>query len=80
MKKTGATPLVDPGDLAGGEVLGVLEVKTLLVKFRDGHGKEQVRLAALIPGGEMYFFDDKSINMRPAQKWLKAQVAERIKE
>lgn len=80
MKKTGATPLVEADGLGGGEVQGVLEVKTLLVKYKDGHGKEEVRLAALIPGGEMYFFDGKALDLRPAQKWLKAGVAEHIKE
>lgn len=80
MKKTGATPLVDEGQLGGGKVLGVIDVRTVLVKFRDGHGQESVRLAAIIPGGEVYFFDNKALDLRPAQGWLKSAINEHIKE
>ncbi len=79
-KKTGATPLVDEDSLRGGEVLGALPVKTVLVRYRDGHGKESVQLAVVIPGGEVYFFDSKALDTRQAQKWLKAGVLESIKE
>ena len=79
-KKTGATPLVDEDSLRGGEVLGALPVKPVLVKYRDGHGKEEVRLAVVIPGGEVYFFEAKALDLHPAQKWLKAGVLGAIKE
>lgn len=79
MKKTGSTPVVEEG-LSRGKVLGVVEVRTVLVKYRDGHGAESTRLAALIPGGEVYFFDNKALDVRPAQTWLKAAIFEHIKE
>ena len=79
IKKTGATPIVE-GDLGGGEVKGVIPVKTVLVSFRDGHGKDEVKLAVVIPGGEVYFFGREALDTRPAQKWLKAAVLELVKE
>lgn len=78
-KKTGATPLVE-GDLSGGKVKGVVEVKTLLVNYIDGHGLESTKLAVVIPGGEVYFFGREALDLRPAQTWLKASITEHVKE
>ncbi len=78
-KKTGATPLVE-GDLGGGKVLGVVDVKPVLVNYVDGHGEKGVKLAVVIPGGEIYFFSRDSVDARPAQTWMKAAILERIKE
>ncbi len=68
-KKTGATPEVEDG-IGGGEVLGVAELKTILVKYRDGHGVEAVRAALVFPDGTTHFIDEKSIT-KPVQNWLK---------
>lgn len=73
-KKTGTTPAVPAEDLSGGKVLGTLPVTTVLVKYADGYGKTTVRLAVVIPGGEVYFFSNNSLDMRPAQQWLKTAV------
>lgn len=77
-KKTGTTPTVPTEDLSGGKVLGVLEVTTVLVKYTDGYGRSTVRLAVAIPGGEVYFFSNDSLDMRPAQQWLKKAVQARL--
>ena len=77
MKKTGATPLIEEG-IGGGDVVGVLPVKTVLVKYRDGHGIEETKLAVIIPGGEVYFFGRNTLDLRPAQKWLKDAIQEKI--
>lgn len=78
MKKTGATPLVAVENLGGGRVQGVIPVTTVLVMYTDGHGKKEVRLAAVIPGGEVYFFTNNAIDTRPAQQWLKAAIMEKL--
>lgn len=78
IKKTGATPTVEEG-IGGGELLGAIPVKTVLVRYRDGHGKEEVKLAAVIPGGEIYFFGRDAIDTRPVQTWLKKAVIEAVK-
>lgn len=79
MKKTGATPIVAIEDLRGGRVQGVSPVTTILVKYTDGHGKKEVRLAAVIPGGEIYFFTNNAIDTRPAQQWLKSAILDHLK-
>lgn len=68
------TPTVPTGDLSGGKVMGVLPVTTVLVQYADGYGAKTVRLAVVIPGGEVYFFNNNSLDMRPAQQWLKTAV------
>lgn len=73
-KKTGMTPVVESDGLGGGKVEGVLAVTTALVKYTDGHGKTETKLAVVIPGGEVYFLSNNSIDMRPAQTWLKEGV------
>ena len=75
-KKTGATPTVIDG-VGGGEVLGVAEIKTVMVKYRDGHGVEATKLAIVVAGGELYFLDDKAIG-KQAQTWLKNEVFTRL--
>lgn len=69
------TAVAMEGNLETGKVLGAMEVKMVLVKYKDGlNNKEETRLAIMIPGGEIYFFDNKAVDMRPAQKWLKDAV------
>jgi hypothetical protein len=76
-KKTGTTPLVDVEDLAGGRVHGVTPVDIVLVKFRNGRdGKDEVRLAAVIPGGEVYFFPTRTFEQ--AQNWIKGAIIKKI--
>lgn len=77
IKKTGATPIVEDG-IGGGELHGVVEVKQVLAKFRDGHGREMVRLAIVVPGGEVYFLDDRAMNTKPAQSWLKNAILKKM--
>lgn len=73
------TPEIPAEDLSGGRVLGALPVSLVLVKYVDGqHGKEIARLAVVIPGGEVYFLNNNTIDMRPAQQWLKAGVQARL--
>lgn len=75
MKKTGMTPIVEEADLGAGSVLGVVPVNTVLVKYRDGNtGRDEVKLAVVIPDGEIYFFERVAVNLRPAQRWLKRGV------
>ena len=78
MKKTGATPIVEDEDLGGGSVLGAVPVQTVLVKYRDGHGQESIKLAAIVPGGEVYFFSRDSLDDRQAQTWLKNGVLKKL--
>lgn len=66
--------MVDPSDLAGGKVLGVLPVTTAIVKYKDGHGQEATQLAIVIPGGEVYFLTKDAIDLRPAQEWMKKSI------
>lgn len=77
MKKTGATPLVEEG-IGGGEVQGVVEVRTVLVKYRDGHGTDAIRLAVVIPGGAVHFLDKDAIDIRPVQTWLKNGILAKL--
>lgn len=79
IKKTGATPIVEEG-LGAGEVLGVTQVRTALVRYRDGYGEESVRLAVVIPGGEVYFYANNALDMRPAQGWIRNAVKKQIGE
>jgi hypothetical protein len=72
IKKTGATPIIEEG-VGGGEVLGVVEVKHVMIKLRDGHGKDMVKLAFVIPGGDVYFLEEKVIG-KPAQQWVRNAV------
>jgi hypothetical protein len=79
MKKTGTTPAVDEG-IGGGEVLGVVEVKTYLVKYKDGHGEVSTKLAMVIPDGETYFFSKGSVDIRPAQRWLREGISKKARK
>lgn len=76
-KKTGTTPLVE-GGLGVGEVIGVVEVKQVMIKLRDGHGREMTKLALVVPGGEIYFLDDRTVNTKPAQGWVKSAVISKL--
>ena len=77
MKKTGSTPIVEEG-VGGGEVLGALEVRTILVHFKDGHGQEATKLAIVIPGGDTYFLDKNAIDLRPVQRWLRDAMLKKV--
>lgn len=76
VKKTGTTPEVIEGTNAG-EINGVIELKTVLVKLRDGHGKEMVKMAIVIPGGEVYFIKDSAIDLQ-AQTWVKKGILAKL--
>lgn len=78
MKKIVATPLVEIEGLGGGSVIGALPVETVLVKYKDGNGQEETKLAVIIPGGEIYFFGRSAVDLRPAQKWLKHGVRQAL--
>ncbi len=76
-KKTGMTPTIDPEDLTGSKVHGAIECKTVLVKFRNGRdGKDEVRIAILIPGGEVYLFPTRAFEQ--AQRWLKDAIVKKL--
>lgn len=62
------------GGLESSDVLGVLEVKTVLIKVRDGLGKNMIKFAIAIPGGSLYLLDERAINTREAQTWLRNKV------
>lgn len=79
MRIPGATPIVAAEGLGGGRVQGAIPVTTVLVMYTDGNGKKEVRLAAAIPGGEVYFFTNNAIDTRPAQQWLKTAILEHLK-
>ncbi len=76
-KKTGATPLAEEL-LGGGEIIGVIETKTVMVRLRDGHGKEMVKLAIVVPGGEVYFLDESAVKVKQAQTWVKKGVLSKL--
>jgi hypothetical protein len=79
-KKTGTTPLVETASLGGGKIYGVMTVSTILVKYRDGReGKDEVRLAVVVPGGEVYFFTNGALDHRPAQQWVKDGIIKYLK-
>lgn len=79
-KKTGMTPLVEDG-ISKGELLGPpVPVRTVLVRYKDGHGQEATKLAIVIPGGEIYFHGKDAVDTRPVQRWLKAAIIEAMKE
>ncbi len=63
--------------MGGGEVLGVADLKTVMVKLRDGHGVEQIKIAIVAADGSVYFLDDKNI-MKPAQNWVKSGVLQKL--
>jgi hypothetical protein len=77
--KTGMTPMVDSDDLVGSKVYGAIECKIVLVKFRNGReGKDEVRMAILVPGGEVYLFPDRTFERTQAQKWLRDAIVKRL--
>ena len=78
--KTGQTPVAELDEVPGtGEIQGTLELKTALVKMRDGRdGKTIVKIAFVVPGGEVYFLDDVAARMKPAQQWAKRQIMKKL--
>lgn len=77
-KKTGATPLPEGAPGGSGEVLGVLEIRPVIIKLRDGYGKDQVRIALVVPGGEVYYLDDAALRRNSAQAWVKKGVLDAL--
>jgi len=75
-KKTGATPEVIEG-IGGGEILGVIKTQLVMVNLRDGHGQSMVKLAIVVPGGEIHFLEDKVIG-KPAQSWVKRGIQDKL--
>jgi len=66
---------------SGGEVLGVIETKTVMVKFRDGYGKQQVRMAVVVPGGDVYLVSEIGTKeYQTAQGWLKSAIIKKMAE
>ncbi len=73
IKKTGATPIIE-GDIGDGPaLLGVVEPKLVLVKYRDGRDGEQGVRLGIVVGSELYFFDPHACKQK-AQKWLSDKV------
>jgi hypothetical protein len=77
LKKTTSVQ-IEEESLAGGEVLGVMEITPVLVNYRDGHGQTETRVALVIPGGEVYFLTKDGVDHRPAQTWLKKGIVSKI--
>jgi hypothetical protein len=77
-QKTGATPLPEE-DLSGARVLGIKEIKTAIVKMRDGFGKEMIKIVLVIPGGEIYYLNENAVSLRPAQAWAKRDIMAALK-
>ena len=65
IKKTGTTPTIEE-NTGGAEILGVLELKPIMVK-----------MGFLVPGGEVYFLEEKGIS-RPAQTWVKTGIQKKL--
>lgn len=77
MKKKVNT-IASEGASAGGEVLGVAELKPVMVKLRDGYGEEMVKIALIAPDGAVYFTDEDAMKIKPAQQWVKNAVLEKL--
>jgi hypothetical protein len=75
IKKTGATPAIEE-NVGGADILGVVEIKPVMVKMRDGHGVEMVKMGFLVPGGEVYFLEEKVV--KQAQNWVKKGVLKKV--
>jgi hypothetical protein len=76
IKKTGATPIIEE-NVGGAEVIGVVELRAIMVKLRDGNGVEMVKMGFQVPGGEVYFLDEKIIS-KPAQTWVKNGIVKKL--
>ena len=63
--------------VGGGEILGVAETKLVMVNLRDGHGQNMVKLAVVVPGGDIYFLDDKTVG-KPAQAWVRKGILRKL--
>ena len=77
LKKTTSVQ-IEEESLAGGEVLGVLEITPVLVNYRDGHGQTETKIALVIPGGEVYFLTKDGVDHRPAQTWVKKAISKKL--
>ncbi len=75
-KKAGPVEIEDT-QLGGGEILGVSETKLVLVNLRDGLGKNETKLAMILPDKEIYFLDSKVVG-RSAQKWAKHGILKKL--
>lgn len=73
-RKTGTTPIPTDGALRQvRRVHNIMEVKTVLVDFTDGHGEDFVKVGFIL-GNEVRFLDGKL--SRPAQSWLASAIIE----
>lgn len=64
-----------------GEVLGIVELKTVMAKIRDGSGKTLVKIALVVPDGEVYILDDGldgNVRMKASQAWVKSQILKKL--
>jgi hypothetical protein len=77
IKKTGATPTI-VGGLGGGEVRGMAEVRTYLVRYVDGaSGQEEVTKVDVYGNGDVYVEDIHRV-LRKAQGWFRDAILARI--
>jgi len=77
IKKTGATPTI-VGGLGGGEVRGMAEVRTYLVRYVDGaSGQEEVTKVDVYGNGDVYVEDLHRV-LRKAQGWFRDSILTRI--
>lgn len=74
--KAAETPIVETG-IGGGEVIGVIKLDAVLVRYRDGRGQEKVRIALNVPGGELYFLNDNAIG-KASTSWVKKGVEAKL--
>jgi len=75
IKKIGTTPEIEEAT-GGAEILGVIEPRSVMVKMRDGNGIETVKMGFVVPGGELYFLEEKSF--KQAQKWVRNGVLKKL--
>lgn len=77
IKKTGATPTI-VGGLGGGEVRGLAEVRTYLVRYIDGaSGQEEVTKVDVYGNGDVYLEDHHRV-LRKAQGWFRDAILGRV--
>ncbi len=68
---------IEDAAVGGGEVLGVLECRTVLLQLVDGNGEKMTKLAILIPGGDLVFIEKTAVG-KPSQTWVKKQVLAKL--
>jgi hypothetical protein len=76
-KIVSSTPITEPDAPIDSRLKGPpIPVSTVLVRYADGNGRVETRLAVIVPGGEVYLFVDTAgnLSLRPAQRWLKESI------